>query len=196
MIMNATEGPLELTALELAGAALKVKYNSGAGGESAYQPDLIRVDPKGMFLEWPDSPANLKQVQVEWSSNPFIPGTFRCQCTVVGRQPSGVKVQFDDPAPAALQDWFAGMTVLLGRPQPDAARRTSQLYTSAAVVSACGLLCGVLAILLPILIGDQEWVNPISKFLLVLMVASIGGFAWFRALAGREEVRAIDQSRG
>jgi len=196
MIMSATEGPLELTALGLAGAALRVSYDSGTGGESTYQPDLIRVDPKGMFLEWPDPPENLKKVQVEWSNNPFIPGTFRCQCTVVGRQPSGVKVEFDDPAPAGLQDWFAGMTAILGRPQPDAALRTSKLYTSATVVSACGLFCGVLAILLPILIGNRGWVDPISKFLLVLMMVSIGGFAWIRALAGREEMRTIEQSRG
>ena len=194
--MSATEGPLELTALEFAGAALKVKYNSGAGGESAYEPDLIRVDPKGMFLEWPDPPENLKKVQVEWSNNPFIPGTFQCQCTVVGRQPSGVKVEFDDPAPTGLQDWFAGTTAILGRPQPDAALRTSKFYTSATVVSACGLFCGVLAILLPILIGNQGWVDLISKFLLVLMMVSIGGFAWIRALAGREEMRTIEQSRG
>ena len=194
--MSTTEGPLELTALGLAGAALKVKYNSGAGGESAYEPDLIRVDPKGMFLEWPDPPAKLKKVQVEWSNNPFIAGTFRCQCTVVGRQPSGVEVEFDDPAPAALQDWFAGMTAILGRPQPDAALRTSKLYTSATVLSACGLFCGVLAILLPILIGNRGWVDPTSKFLLVLMMVSIGGFAWIRALAGREEMRTIEQSRG
>ncbi len=194
--MSTTEGPLELTALEFAGAALKVKYNSGAGGESAYEPDLIRVDPKGMFLEWPDPPASLKTVQVEWSNNPFIAGTFRCQCTVVGRQPSGVKVEFDDPAPAVLQDWFAGMTAILGRPQPDAAVRTSKLYTSATVLSACGLFCGVLAILLPILTGNRGWVDLISKFLLVLMMVSIGGFAWIRALAGREEMRTIEQSRG
>ncbi len=194
--MSTTEGPLELTALGLAGAALKVKYNSGAVGESAYEPDLIRLDPKGMFLEWPDPPENLRKVQVEWSNNPFIPGTFRCQCTVVERQPSGVKVEFDDPAPAGLQDWFAGMTAILGRPQPDAALRTSKFYTSATVVSACGLFCGVLAIILPILIGNGGWVDPISKFLLVLMMVSIGGFAWIRALAGREEMRTIEQSRG
>ena len=194
--MSTTEGPLELTALGLAGAAVKVKYNSRAGGESAYEPDLIRVDPKGMFLEWPDPPENLKKVQVEWSNNPFIAGTFRCQCTVVERQSSGVEVEFDDPVPAGLQDWFAGMTAILGRPQPDAAVRTSKLYTSATVLSACGLFCGVLAILLPILIGNRGWVDPISKFLLVLMMVSIGGFAWIRALAGREEMRTIEQSRG
>ena len=194
--MSTKEGPLELTALGLAGAALKVKYNSGAVGESAYEPNLIRLDPKGMFLEWPDPPENLRKVQVEWSNNPFIPGTFRCQCRVVERQPSGVKVEFGDPAPAGLQDWFAGMTAILGRPQPDAALRTSKLYTSATVVSACGLFCGVLAILLPILIGNRGWVDPISKFLLVLMMVSIGGFAWIRALAGREEMRTIEQSRG
>ena len=54
----------------------------------------------------------------------------------------------------------------------------------------------VLAILLPILIGNRGWVDPISKFLLVLMMVSIGGFAWIRALAGREEMRTIEQSRG
>ncbi len=194
--MSTTESPLELTALGLAGAALKVRYNSGAGGESAYEPDLIRVDPKGMFLEWPDPPENLKKVQVEWSNNPFIAGTFRCQCTVVGRQSYGMEIEFDDPAPAGLQDWFTGMTAILSRPQPDAALRTSKLYTSATVVSACGLFCGVLAILLPILIGNRGWVDPISKFLLVLMMVSIGGFAWIRALAGREEMRTIEQSRG
>ena len=194
--MSTTGSPLELTALGLAGAALKVKYHSGAGGESAYEPDLIRVDPKGMFLEWPDPPENLKKVQVEWSNNPFIAGTFRCQCTVVERQSYGMEIEFDDPAPAGLQDWFAGVTAILGRPQPDAALRTSKLYTSATVLSACGLFCGVLAILLPILIGDRGWVDPISKFLLVLMMVSIGGFAWIRALAGREEMRTIEQSRG
>ena len=194
--MSATDGPLELTALGLAGAALKVGYSSGQGGESVYEPDLIHVGPQGMFLQWPDPPANLKTVRLEWSNNPFMPQTFRCECTVIEKLPHGLEVEFDRPAPAALQDWFAGMTVSLNRREPDAALRTSKLYTSATVVSACGLLCGALAIFLPILVGDRWWVDTLSKFLLVLMVASIGGFAWIRALAGREEVRAIGQSRG
>ncbi|MDA2924878.1 hypothetical protein MYX65_09530 [Acidobacteria bacterium AH-259-L09] len=194
--MSATDGPLELTALGLAGAALKVGYSSGQGGESVYEPDLIHVGPQGMFLQWPDPPANLKTVRLEWSNNPFMPQTFRCECTVIEKQPHGLEVEFDRPAPAALQDWFAGMTVSLNRREPDAALRASKLYTSATVVSACGLLCGALAIILPILVGDRWWVDTLSKFLLVLMVASIGGFAWIRALAGREEVRAIGQSRG
>ena len=194
--MGATDGSLELTTLGLAGAALKVSYGSGEGGESVYQPDWIRVDPQGMFLQWSDPPANLSKVHVEWSSNPFMTQTFRCQCTVVDRQPYGLEVQFDRPAPAALQDWFAGVTASLNRREPDAALKTSKLYTGATVVSACGLLCGALAILLPILIGGQWWVDTLSKVLLVLMVVSIGGFAWMRALAGREEVRAIGQGRG
>ena len=193
--MGATEGPLKLRTLGLAGAPLTVSY-SGESGETAYKPNLIRLSLQGIFLQWPDPPAHLKKVDLEWSNNPFMPETFRCQCTVVERRPDGLEIQYDLPAPAALQDWFAGITVFVNRKKPDAALKTSQLYTNATVVSACGLLCGALAILLPILVGDRWGVDALSKFLLVLMLASIGGFAWIRALAGRQEVKAIGQSRG
>lgn len=193
--MSTTENPLELAALELAGAVLKVNYSNGKGEKFSHQPDWIRVNPRGMYLEWPNPPPDLQQIQIEWSNNPFVSHIFRCQCTVTESGSAGVEVEFKDPPPASLQDWFNGMTAILGYPQADPALRTSKLYTRATVISAVGLLCGVLAIVLPILIGDRGWVDFISKFLLVLMLASIGAFAWLRALAGREEARAIAQGR-
>lgn len=189
------EGPLQLSALELTGVNLKVSYSTGAGGEFTYEPGLIRLSTQGMFLRWPDPPKDLKRLNLEWSNNPFMPETFYCQCAVVERQPDGLEVQFERPAPAGLQEWFAQMRGILNRAEPSAALRTSKLYTMATVVSAGGLFCGALAILLSILVGDLWWVDAVSKFLLVLMLASIGGFAWIRFLAGREEIRAIGQSR-
>ena len=196
MIMSATDGVLQLTSLGVAGAALRVTYNSEQDGESVYEPGRIQVGPEGMFLRWPDPPEDLEKAYVEWSNNPFMLQTFRCDCTVVERQQEGVELAFDRPAPAALQEWLAGMTAFLNRREPDAALKASKLYTVATVVSACGLLCGAMAILLPILVGDLWWVEVLSKSLLVLMLASIGGFAWIRALAGKEEIRAIGRGRG
>jgi hypothetical protein len=194
--MQTNKEGLKLTSLGLAGAALKVSYNNGNRGESVYEPDLVLVSHHGMFLQWPNCPDRLEKVNLEWSENPFMPHPFRSPCTVVERQSSGVEVAFDRPTPVALQDWFTAIAGKIDQRTPDAMLKTSKLYTTATVVSACGLLCGALAILLPILTGEHGWVDLLAKVLLVLMVVSIGGFAWIRALAGREEIRAIGQSRG
>jgi hypothetical protein len=190
--MSKEGNTLELTALEVSGASLKVRYGTQ---DAVHQPSWIRVSPQGLFLEWPKPPANLKYVRVQWADCPFTPHTFKSECTVVERTDSGLLVEFDRPSPA-LSNWFVAMNSLSQGKEADAALRTSRLYTTATVVSACGLLCGALGILLPILGGDRSWIDSVSKALLILMVLSIGAFAWIRALAGRAEVRAIGQSRG
>ncbi|MEE8304716.1 MAG: hypothetical protein V3S24_20030, partial [Candidatus Tectomicrobia bacterium] len=43
------------------------------------------------------------------------------------------------------------ISTLANQREPDSALKTSKLYTGATVVSAGGLFCGALAILLPIL---------------------------------------------
>ncbi len=187
---------LNVTAVELAGAQLKVHHGAGKSGNLVHEPDRVRLRPDGLFLPWDAPPANLKAVVVEWEQNPFSPIPLRLQCHVAASHPDGLEVTFDDPAPAAWLDWFAGAEATLNRRQPDASITTSKLYTRATVVSASGLLCGALAILMPLLVGDQAWVDLVSKLLLALMVASIGGFAWIRSLAGRAEVKAIGQTRG
>ncbi|MFQ5737708.1 MAG: hypothetical protein ACE5JX_01740 [Acidobacteriota bacterium] len=194
--MDETEGRFQLASLSLTGVAFRVSYRVGEGAESVYAPDFIRVSQGGFFLHWPDAPTSLGTVRVEWSNNPFMPQTWRCECTVSHQQPEGVHLEVPPTAAAALRDWLAEVTAVLNRPQPDAALRTSKFYTTATVVSASGLMSGALAIILPILIGGPAWVDAVSKALLVLMVASIGGFAWLRVLAGREEMKAIGESRG
>ncbi len=189
-------GGLNVTAVEVAGAQLKVFYNAGKGGDLIHEPDRVLLRPDGLFLPWNPPPANLKSVAVEWRENPFSPIPLRLQCRVLAGLPDGLEVSFDEAPPAAWDDWFAGAEATLNRRQPDASITTSKLYTRATVVSACGLLCGALAILMPLLVGDQAWVDLVSKLLLALMVASIGGFAWIRSLAGRAEVKAIGQTRG
>ncbi len=192
--MNETESALDLTGLELAGADVSVVYRAGKAGDQIHQPRAVRIARDGMFVYWDDPPASLSRVRVEWLDAPFTPGPYRGDCRVENVQPDGLAVRFDDPAPG-LSEWFGRVAGLLSRRAPDAAVKTSKLYTWATVVSATGLFSGALAILLPILAGDQPWVDLAAKVLLMLMVLSIGGFAWLRALAGRAEVRAIAQSR-
>jgi hypothetical protein len=122
--------------------------------------------------------------------------TFATTCRVVRRDAEGISVTFNSPPPSSFQEWLGSVSGLLFRDVPDAAIRTSKLYTLATVVSAGGLFCGAMAILLPIVVGDQEWVDPAAKIFLVIMVASIGAFALIRLLAGRQEVKAIGQGRG
>lgn len=191
--MDETSGGVELTAIELSGADLKIKYAGPKGEEAVYEPEVVRLSLNALFVPWPDQPANLKQVRVEWRDNPFWPEAYQRQSKIRRILVDGIEVELEDFPPPQLRDLFSGMTASLNQRLPDAAVRTSKLYTSATVVSACGLLCGALAILLPLLIVDRAWVDSLSKVLLVLMVASIGAFAWIRSLAGREEVRAIGQ---
>ncbi len=189
-------GGLNVTAVELAGAQLKVHYSAGKSGNLVHEPELIRLRPDGLFVAWDAAPDNLKSVAVEWDDNPFSPLPLLFQCRVAKGHPDGVDVIFAEPPPPAWAEWFAGAEARLNLRQPDASVLTSKLYTLATVVSASGLLCGALAILMPLLAGDRAWVDLVSKLLLALMVASIGGFAWIRNLAGRAEVKAIGQTRG
>ncbi len=193
--MNKATITPRLTALGLRGAAVSVAYQNGNKREAVHQPDSVRLALDGMFLEWPNPPADIRRVQVDWSSNPFMPRPFRAECVVVERERDGLLVEFEGPTPIALRDWFGKAAALLDQRVPDAAVKTSRLYTSATVVSAGGLFCGALAILLPIIAGDQTWIDLASKILLLIMVFSIAGFAWLRALAGRAEVRAIGQGQ-
>lgn len=191
--MNEATDSNRLEALILRGEAVQVVYKEKAGDESRYEPDSVRVSLNGIFLEWPDAPANIRRVRIEWSENPFMPTTFRIDCEVSEHAEDGIFAEFDGPAPTPLTAWFQKAASILGQRTANAAVQTSRLYTRATVVSAAGLFCGALAILLPILAGDQVWVDWTAKILLLLMVCSIGGFAWLRALAGRAEVRAIGQ---
>ena len=191
--MEEKAGGIELTGIELSGAALKIKYAGPKGEEAVFEPDVVRLSLDALFVPWPDQPANLKQVRVEWRDNPFWPDAYQRQGKIRRILVDGIEVQLEDFPPQQLRDMFSGMTASLNQRLPDAAVRTSKLYTNATVVSACGLLCGAVAILLPLLIVDKGWVDLVSKILLVLMVASIGAFAWIRSMAGKEEVRAIGQ---
>lgn len=194
--MATNQGGLNVTAVELVGARVKVHYNLAKGGNQVHEPARVRLRPDGLFLIWDSPPANLKAVSVEWEDNPFTPSAFQSRCRVTGGSEEGVQVVFEDPPPAAWVDWFAGAEATLNLRQPDASVTTSKLYTRATVVSASGLLCGALAILMPLLVGDRAWVDIVAKLLLAAMVASIAGFAWIRSLAGKAEVKAIGQSRG
>lgn len=198
--MGADGGGLELTAVELSGVRLRVVYTAGKD-QAVHLPKLVRLGREVLYLEWPSVPAGLRKFRLEWSDNPFSPVPFQGQCSVLEKQAEGLLAGFDGSPPAGLADWLERAAESLRRePEeealPNAAVQTSQLYTRATVVSATGLLCGALAILLPLLIGDRGWVDLLSKVLLVLMVASIAGFAWLRALAGRAEIRALGQGRG
>ena len=193
--MNATQAPLHLTAVGMAGVELRIGYHGEDDARQFFHPEAIQVRTGGIFLAWPDSPAHLEQLDLEWSNSPFSSHTFRCRCTCVQRTAKGVLVAFERPTPVALRDWFSRMDLALNRQVPEAAFRASRLYTRATIVSASGLLCGALGILLPIIGGGEQWVDTLSKVMLFLMVASIGGFAGIRFLAGRAEVQAIQQSQ-
>ena len=194
--MAAQNGPLELTDLGLTGVDFKVRFAGESDSESVYQPALVRLGLKGIFLHWPDPPADLEKLHVEWADCPFTPEPFRCECRVVETTGEGLQVNLDGLTPAAMKEWFERISALASQREPDSALTTSRLYTGATVVSAGGLFCGALAILLPILSSGQWWIDVISKGLLLVMVSSIAGFAWIRFLAGRAEVRAIRQSPG
>ena len=131
--------------------------------ESVYQPAFVRLGPKGIFLHWPDPPADLEKLHVEWADCPFTPEPFRCECRVLETTGEGLKVKLDGPTPATLKEWFERISALASQLEPDSALRTSKLYTGATVVSAGGLFCGALAILLPILSSGQWWIDVISK---------------------------------
>ncbi len=193
--MERSNARMKLAAVVLADTDIEVTYSQERGIQNVHRPEWIRLAPDGMFLHWPDAP-EVKQLRVEWVDNPVVAGSFTRECVVVSRQEDGLLAEFEGPAPVALQDWFERLAGLLDERVPDAAVKTSRLYTNATVVSATGLFCGALAILLPILAGDQLWVDLASKALLLAMVLSIALFAWLRALAGRAEVRAIGQGQG
>ena len=194
--MAAQNDPLAVTDLGFTGVDFKVRFAGESDSESVYQPAFVRVGPKGMFLHWPDPPADLGKLHVEWVGCPFTPEPFRCECRVVETTGEGIQVKLDGPTPATMKEWFERISALASQREPDSALTTSKLYTGATVVSAAGLFCGALAILLPILSNGQWWIDVISKILLLVMVSSIVGFAWIRFLAGRAEVRAIRQSPG
>ncbi len=192
--MTPQDRPLELTDLGLNGANIRVRFAGESESESAYRPALVRLGPQGMFIHWADPPSGLQRLEVEWSDCPFTPQPFRCECLVVKTSSEGLQVKLDGPTPGTMKEWFERISALASQREPDSALKTSMLYTGATVVSAGGLFCGALAILLPILSSGQWWIDAISKVLLLIMVFSIAGFAWIRLLAGRAEVRAIRQS--
>jgi len=194
--MAPPNGLLELVDLGLGRVDLKVRFAGESESESVYRPAFVRLGPQGMFLHWPSPPSDLKAVSVEWSDCPFTPGPFGCECKVLETTGEGLQVKLDGPVPAAMQEWFERISALASQREPDSALQTSKLYTGATVVSAGGLFCGALAILLPILSSGQWWIDALSKVLLLVMVSSIAGFAWIRWLAGRAEVRAIRQNPG
>ena len=194
--MTVQNGPLELTDLGLSKVNIEVRFAGESESESTYRPAFVRLGPEGMFLHWPDPPSDLQKLQIEWSDCPFTAQPFRCECTVLESSGEGLQVKLDGPTPATMKEWFERISTLAKQREPDSALKTSRLYTGATVVSAGGLFCGALAILLPILSSGQWWIDAISKVLLLVMVASIAGFAWIRFLAGRAEVRAIRQSPG
>lgn len=193
--MGTKNGPIELDAMELSGADLKVSFHSSKAGESSYEPEWIRVGSQGLFLPWPDPPQRIKKVHLEWANAPFMHHTFRMDGTITKRYDEGVFISYDHAAPPGLQDWLTGLAAFMNKSEPDAALKASKLYSRATIVSACGLFFGALAILLPILISERGWVDLLSKILLMLMVFSIGGFALIRAMAGKAELKAIKQSR-
>jgi len=184
---------MKLCELGLAGLDLKVTYLRPGSEQATFVPQRIRLGPAGMFIEWEESPAGLEEVTVEWNKNPFLPGVWRCACSVTERTHDGVEVTFGRPAPTALREWFQRANVSLSRPPSNASLTTSKLYTAATVVSACGLFCGAAAMLLPIIAGSLSWIDTLAKVLLLVMVFSIAGFAALRVLAGRSELKAIRQ---
>ena len=193
--MATKNGPMKLDDMELSGAALKVRFHSSKAGESAYEPECVRIGSQGLFLPWPDPPQKVKKVHLECTDAPFMHQTFRMDGTLTERNDEGVLVSYDHAAPPCLQDWLTGLAAFMNKSEPDAALKASKLYSRATIVSACGLFFGALAILLPILISERGWVDLLSKILLMLMVFSIGGFALIRAMAGTAELKAIKQSR-
>lgn len=186
---------LALKSLGLSGVKLEVRYAGSRGEEKNFYPESFRVSNEGFFLSWPNAP-DLQVVSVTWKECPFLAPEMTVSCRVTERSKEGLEVVFDRAAPVALTDWLESAASVLSREIPEAAVRTSRLYTLATVVSAFGLFSGALAILLPIVVGDRGWVDSVAKGLLLLMVVSIGAFAVVRALAGKAEVRAITQNRG
>jgi hypothetical protein len=187
------ETRMKLWELGLAGLDLRLVFAKPHGEEGIFQPQQIRLRPEGMFIEWPEPPEGLEHLQVQWANCPFMPGVWRCECAVDERNPNGIEVTFERSAPRALRDWFLKADASLSRSPSDATLSTSKLYTAATVVSACGLFCGAAAMLLPIVVGSEAWVDLLAKVLLVVMVSSIAGFAGLRTLAGRAELRALRQ---
>ncbi len=194
--MAGESGGLELMDLGLSQIELRVRFPGESESESVFEPGFVRVSPTGIFLHWPNPPADVGNLLLEWSDCPFTAQPFHCECTVVEVSSQGLQLRFDGPTPVTLREWFERITALAAQREPDSALKTSRLYTRATVVSAGGLFCGALAILLPILSTGQWWIDTISKVLLLIMVGSIAGFAFIRFLAGREEIRTIRQSPG
>ena len=155
--MAAQNDPLAVTDLGFTGVDFKVRFAGESDSESVYQPAFVRVGPKGMFLHWPDPPADLGKLHVEWVGCPFTPEPFRYECRVVETTGEGIQVKLDGPTPATMKEWFERISALASQREPDSALTTSKLYTGATVVSAAGLFCGALAILLPILSSGQWW---------------------------------------
>ena len=187
------ETGMKLCEMGLAGLDLRVIFAKPHGEEGIFEPQQIRLRPEGMFIEWPEPPEGLEHLKVLWANSPFLPGVWRCECAVGGRNHNGIEVTFERSAPRALREWFLKADVSLSRSPSDATLSTSKLYTAATVVSACGLFCGAAAMLLPIVVGSAAWVDLLAKVLLVIMVSSIAGFAGLRTLAGRAELRALRQ---
>lgn len=190
---SGTENPLR--ALDLEARGVTVRYQSGKNQESTFQPETFRVGLEGFYIPWAGSPTKLKEATVEWEGNPFMSETFAASCRVEKRESTGLQLGFSSPPPSAYTNWLNSISATLWRKTPNASIRTSQLYTLATVVSAFGLFCGAMAILLPIVVGDLNWVDPVAKACLVIMVLSIGAFAVIRALAGKQEVKAISQGQ-
>ncbi len=194
--MQESGNPSPLRAVEMTARGVQVRYSSGKGHKATYDPPrFFRIGLEEVFIPWPDAPSEIKEVTLEWQGSPFMTEAFFANCKVLKQGKEGLTLTFNSPLPSAFTNWFASVSGLLFREAPDAAIRTSQLYTMATVVSACGLFCGATAILLPIVVGDQSWVDTTAKVFLVIMVASIGAFALIRLLAGRQEVRAIGQGK-
>ena len=194
--MQESGTPSPLRTLEMTAQGVQVRYSTGKGHEASYSPPIFRVGWAGVFIPWPDAPGHVQEVTLEWQGSPFMMETFSSDCKVLEQSGEGLTLAFNSPPPTAFKDWLASVSGLLSREAPNAAIRTSQLYTLATVVSACGLFCGAMAILLPIVVGDRSWVDTTAKVFLVIMVASIGAFAMIRLLAGKQEVKAIGQGRG
>lgn len=185
-----------LRSLELNAQSLTVHYRTGQGHQARFEPVSFRVGLEGFYIPWEEAPRQLDSVTVEWADNPFMTEAFSTTCRVARKTGEGVDLLYTSPPPTAFEEWFRSVSGILFREAPDAAVRTSQLYTLATVVSACGLFFGAMAILLPIVVGDRGWVDGLAKTFLIVMVVSIGAFAVIRLLAGRQEVRAIGQGRG
>lgn len=187
---------LHLEEIGLSGADLTVHFPLGSDREETVTPAFLRLELNRLFLQWDNPPPEVRRIKVVWADCPFTGSTFHFFCSVERIVDGGIEAAFEGQMPASMRDWYGRIASAARLSEPNSALRTSQLYTMATVVSASGLFCGALAILLPLLSSGQWWIDILSKLLLLLMVCSIAGFAWIRLLAGREEVRAIRQSAG